>query len=124
MRFRILIMAGVLFLVGLMGVGGGWAMTFEEMGEEMKTIPTPRGTSLDMYFRIPVLCSVTTCMPVTELCVAGGSVRPTDPSKSNIDMGKAPPKNQYSIPVYKRFISEVGDHIVWFDRMVELPACK
>jgi len=124
MRCRILVMAGVVFVVGLMWVGGGWAMTFEEMGAEMKTVPTPGRTSLDMYFRIPVLCSGTTCMPLTELCVAGGSVHPMDFSKASMDLGKAPPGNQYSIPVYRRFISEVGDHIVLYERMVELPACK
>lgn len=124
MRFRVLVMPSVLVLAGLMWVGGGWAMTFEEMAEEMKTIPMPGRTSIDMYFRIPVLCSGTTCMPLTELCVAGGSVRPMDPSKKNMDLGKAPPRNQYSIPVYKRFVSESGDHIVLYERMVELPACK
>ncbi len=124
MRSRFPIMTGVLVLVGLIGVGGGWAMTFEEMGAEMKTVPTPGRTSLDMYFRIPMLCSGTMCMPLTEVCVSEGSLRPMDPSKRYMDLGKAPPRNQFSIPVYKRFISEVGDHIVLYERMVELPACK
>lgn len=124
MRFRVPIIAGVLVLTALMWVGGGWAMDFEEMGEEMKSIPTQGRTSLDMYFRIPMVCSGTTCMHVTELCVAGGSVRPKDPSKASIDMGKAPPGNQVSIPVYKRFMSESGDNIFLYHRMVELPACK
>lgn len=124
MRFRILVMTGVLFLVGLMWVGGGWATTFEEMGEEMKTIPMPGRTWLDMYFRTPMVFSGTTGMLVTELCVAGGRLRPIDPSKAGVDMGKAPPGNQYSISMYKRFMSEVGDHVILYERMVELPACK
>jgi hypothetical protein len=114
----------VLVLAALMWVGDGWAMTFDEMAEEMKTIPTQGRTSHDMYFRIPMVCSGTTCMHVTELCVAGGSVRPKDPGKASMDMGKAPPKTEYSIPVYKRFVSESGDHIILYHRMVELPACK
>ncbi len=124
MRFRIPIITGVLVLAALMWVGGGWAMTFEEMEAQMKTMPVQGRTSHDMYFRIPMLCSGTTCMPVTELCVAGGSVHPKDPSKANMDFGKAPPGNQISIPVYKRFVSESGDHIPLHHRMVELPACK
>ncbi len=124
MRCRILVMAGVVFLVGLMWVGGGWAMTFEEMAEEMKSIPMSRGTSLDMYFRTQVLCSGMTCMPLTEVCVSEGSLRPMDPSKKNMDLGKAPPGNQYSISVFKRFVSDSGDHIFVYERMVELPACK
>ena len=124
MRFRVLVMSGVLVLGGLMWVGGGWAMTFEDMGEEMKTMPMPGRTSLDMYSRIPMLFSGTTGIPVTEVCVAGGSVRPMDRSKANTEMGKVRPGTQYSIPVYKQFVSRSGDNILLYHRLVELPTCK
>ncbi|MGE5850270.1 MAG: hypothetical protein ACM362_09105 [Candidatus Methylomirabilota bacterium] len=98
-------------------------MTLKDMGEEMKTIPTQGRTWLDMYYHISMLCSGTTCMPLTELCVAGGSVRPMDPGKANMDMGKASPGNQCSITVYKRYISRSEDNIFLYQRLVELPKC-
>lgn len=111
-------------LVGLMWAGGVMAMTFEDMGEEMKTIPTQGRTWLEMRFRIPMLCSGRTCMPLTALCVAGGSVHPMDSSKANTKMGEVRLGNRYSIGVYKQFGGRSEDHIFLYQRLIELPTCK
>ena len=63
-------------------------------------------------------------MLLTELCVSEGTIRPMDPGKRNLVMGKVQPGTQYSVPVYLRFVSESGDHIFLYQRMVELPACQ
>jgi hypothetical protein len=124
MRKRIPVMAGVIVLVALVWAGGGWGMTFEEMEKEMRDTQVPGRTYLDMYYFTPMVFSGNMGMKVTELCVAGDRLRPKDPSKANIDMGKSPPGNQFMIPVYHRFVSESGDHIILYYRAVELPACK
>jgi hypothetical protein len=121
-RYRIPTMTGVLLLAVLVSVGGGWAMTFEDLQKEMAATPRPARTSMDP--RVPMLFSGTTGMLLTELCVAGDSVRPKDPEKASLDMGKVRPGNKYSVPVHLRFVSDTGEHIFLYERSVELPACK
>jgi arginine decarboxylase len=104
-------------------VGGGWAATFEDVRKEMAATPMYAGSSLEM--RVPmVFSSGMTGMLLTEVCVSADSVRPIDPSKASMDLGKVRPGNQYSIPVYMKFDSDTGDHIFMYERFVELPACK
>jgi hypothetical protein len=122
MRFRVWVTAGLLLLVSLVWVVGGRAERMEDMRKEMGTVSIPGRTFLDM--RVPLVMSGTTAMPLSEVCVAGGSIHPMDPSKRTMDMGKAPPGNQYAIPVYLRFVSDSGDHIFLYYRMIELPACE
>ena len=122
MRFRVLILVGVMVLAGLVLTSGGWTATFEEMKQEMSATPIPGRTSLDM--RVPMVFSGTTGMLLTELCVSEGTIRPMDPSKRNLDMGKVQPGTQFSVPVQMKFMSDSGDHIFMYQGMVELPACK
>ncbi len=97
-------------------------MTFEDFQKELAATPIPSRTTLVM--RVPMVFTGTTGMPLTELCVSGDSVRPLDPSKASMDMGKVRPGSQYSIPVQLNFVSDTGEHIFLYERMVELPACK
>jgi hypothetical protein len=118
-------MTGVLVLAGLVSATGGWAQTFEDVKEEMSASPMsqlPARLSLSMW--VPMLFSGTTGMPLTDLCVSEGSVRPKDPSKASMNFGKVRAGNQYSVNVFGNFVSSTGENKFGAERTVELPACK
>lgn len=121
MRFRIPIMAGLLVLAALVSGGDGGAATFEDLQKETAATPS-QAWSWDI--RVPMIFSGTTLMFLTEVCVSGDSVRPMDPSKASMDMGRVRPGNQYSVGVHKCFDSGTGDYLFMYQRAVELPACK
>jgi hypothetical protein len=61
-------------------------------------------------------------MPMTNLCVSGGRLRPIGEGGTATDMGPAPQGNQYTVVIHSR--DGGGYDIYQFNRQVTLPDCK
>jgi hypothetical protein len=66
-------------------------------------------------------------MPIDQLCVSGGRLRPTSTSGSQsiIDMGPVRPGNEYSVWIVQKLpMSATGEETMVAERKVSIPDCK
>jgi hypothetical protein len=110
---------GALLLAAVVAPSGVWSATMADVKDEMTKNPSPFwGTRLVMF--VPMAGSSNTLVSMANLCVSGGRLRPID--GRNMDVGPAPPGNQYSVRVTMR--DGGGYDIDQYERKVTLPDCK
>lgn len=119
MRLSVMFGVGALLLAAVVLPCGAWGATMDDVKSEMAKNPSPwHGTRLLMY--VPMAGSGNMLVAMSDLCVSGGRLRPTD--GRNIDVGPAPQDNQYLVHIVMR--DGGGYDVYQYQRKVTLPDCK
>lgn len=124
MRVWIMLGIGALMLVTVIVPGPAWGATMDDVRKEMASNPSPFwGTRLVMY--VPMDQSGVAgnmAMFMTELCAAGGRLRPMGAGAADTDMGPVPEGKEYSVQIFMR---DGGGYDIWqYSRKVTIPDCK
>jgi hypothetical protein len=115
---------GALMLAAVVLPSGVWGATIEDVKAEMQKMPSPKGGRLEL--RIPRQAYGKMRMPIDQLCVADGRLRPikSSDSKAITDMGPVRPSNQYQVQIVEKFPSATGEEKIRATRVVSIPDCK
>ena len=133
MRISIMLGVGALLLAAVVLPSGVWGATIDDVKAEMAKMSTPPGTRLEL--RVPREDHENIRMPIDQLCVSGGRLRPIQSVPAHpitslgstpiTDMGPVKPGNQYSVWIIARsIISATGDEKFLAERTVSIPDCK
>ena len=128
MRVWIMLGVGALMLADVVLPSGVWGATIDDVKAEMAKMSTPPGTRLEL--RIPREIEENARMPIDQLCVSGGRLRPigggpAGPLKAPADLGPVKPGNQYSVTIVEKSTgSATGDEKIVAERTVSIPDCK
>jgi hypothetical protein len=115
---------GALLLISAVVPSGVWGATIEDVRKEMADNPTRYwGTRLVMYVPMdPMGVSGQMHMPMTELCAAGGRLRPMSEGVAGADFGPVPDGKEYTVQIFMR---DGGGYDTWqYSRKVTVPDCK
>ena len=126
MRMWMMLGVGALMLAAVALPSGVWAATIDDVKAEMQKMPIPPGGGR-LELRIPREDYETTRMPIDQLCVSNGRLRPTSTSGSlsTTDMGPVRPGNQYSVWIVQKLpTSATGEETMVAERKVSIPDCK
>jgi len=124
MRVWMMLGIGALLLISAVVPSGVWGATIEDVRKEMAANPSPYwGTRLLMFVPMePVGESGQMLMSMTELCAAGGRLRPISEDAKGMDMGPVPAGNEYTVQIFMR---DGGGYDTWqYSRKVTIPNCK
>ncbi len=125
MRVWIMLGVGALMLVAVVLPSGVWGATVDDVKAEMqKMTPTVPGGKLEL--RIPREIYGKNRMPIDQLCVSGGRLRPISTSGSTAitDMGPVRSSKKYRVSIVEKIASATGDEKVRATRTVSIPDCK
>ena len=124
MRLWMMLGIGALMLVTAVLPSGAWGATIDDVKAEMKKMPNPPGGRLEL--RIPREDYGKKRMPIDQLCVSGGRLRPIKGSGSEAitDMGPVRSSNKYQVQIVEKFPSQTGDEKIRATRTVSIPDCK
>ncbi len=124
MRFWMMLGVGALMLAALVLPGGVWGATIDDVKAEMKKMTPSPGGKLEL--RIPREDYGKRRMPIDQLCVSGGRLRPIKGSGSEAitDMGPVRSSNKYRVTIVEKFASATGDEKIRATRTVSIPDCK
>ena len=128
MRMWIMLGAGALMLAAVVLPSGVWGATIDDVKAEMAKMSSPPGTRLDL--RIPREIEENARMPIDQLCVSGGRLRPIGGGPAGAvpgptDLGPVRPGNQYSVAIVQKSTgSATGDEKMVAERIVSIPDCK
>jgi hypothetical protein len=127
MQARIMIGAGALMLAAVVLPSGVWGatMTIDEVRAEVKEMsPSVPGGKLELRF--PREIHGKTRMPINQLCVSGGRLRPIKGSGSDAvkDMGPVKAGKTYQVTIVEKISSATGDEKIRGSRLVTIPDCK
>lgn len=124
MQARIMIGVSALMLAAVVLPSGVWGATIDDVKAEMKKMPNPPGGKLEL--RIPREDYGKMRMPIDQLCVSGGRLRPihTSGSKAVTDMGPVRSSNKYRVTIVEKFASSTGEEKIRATRTVSIPDCK
>ncbi len=124
MQAKIMIGVGALMLAALVLPGGVWGATIDDVKAEMKKMTPPSGGKLEL--RIPREDYGKRRMPIDQLCVSNGRLRPISTSGSTAvtDMGPVRSSNKYRVTIVEKLASATGDEKIRATRTVSIPDCK
>jgi len=124
MRVWMMLGVGALLLAAVTVPCGAWGATIDDVKKEMAQNPSPWwGTRLVMYVPMdPVGVSGQMHMSMTELCAAGGRLRPMSEGAAGTDWGPVPEGKEYTVQIFMR---DGGGYDIWqYSRKVSVPDCK
>jgi len=121
MRAWIMLGVGALLLISAVVPSGASGATMDDVTKEIAQNARPlEGKRFVVY--VPMVVFGNTHMPLTNLCVSGGRLRPIDGSATVTDMGPVSQGNQYSVQI---FLRDGGGYDTYqYERKVSLPDCK
>ena len=124
MQARIMIGVGALMLAVVVLPSGVWGATIDDVKAEMKGMTPASGAKLEL--RIPREIYGKNRMPIDQLCVSGGRLRPIEGSGSAAvkDMGPVKAGKTYQVTIVDKFASATGDEKIRATRKVSIPDCK
>jgi hypothetical protein len=129
MRMWIMLGVGALMFTTVVLPSGAWGATIADVKAEMAKMPKPQEGKLEL--KIPREAFGSKRMPIDQLCVSGGRLRPIKGSGSEAitDMGPVRPGNQYQVVIVntRPSISGAtfkGDSKILAERTVSIPDCK
>ena len=122
MRVWIVLGVGALMVAAIVLPGGVWGATIDDVAAEVAKETRTLQYNGRLVMLVPMEDNGIVHMPITELCVAGGKLRPIRKDVAPIDMGPAAPGNQYTVRVMLR--NAIGDEQFLYSRQVSIPDCK
>jgi len=124
MRFWMMLGVGALMLTAVVLPGGVWGATIDDVKAEMQKMTPASGGKLEL--RIPREDYAKNRMPIDQLCVSGGRLRPisTSGSEKVTDMGPVRSGNKYRVTIVEKLPSATGDEKIRATRTVSIPDCK
>ena len=124
MRLWIMLGVGVLMVAAVVLPSGVWGATIADVKAEMEKMPKPEEGRYEL--RIPREDYEKNRMPIDQLCVSGGRLRPISRSGSEkiTDMGPVRSGNKYRVTIVEKLPSATGDEKIRATRTVSIPDCK
>jgi len=124
MRVSIMLGVGALMLAAVVLPSGVWGATIDDVKAEMQKMTPTAGGRLEL--RIPREDYGKKRMPIDQLCVSGGRLRPISTSGSTAitDMGPVRSSKKYRVTIVEKMSSATGDEKIRATRTVSIPDCK
>ncbi len=124
MRVWMMLGIGALMLAAIVLPSGVWGATVDDVKAEMQKMTPTSGGKLEL--RIPREIYGKTRMPIDQLCVSGGRLRPIKGSGSEAitDMGPVRSSKKYRVTIVEKLSSATGDEKIRATRTVSIPDCK
>ena len=124
MRFWMILCVSALMLAAVVLPSGVWGATIDDVKAEMQKMKPTSGGKLEL--RIPREDYGKERMPIDQLCVSGGRLRPISTSGSTAvkDMGPVRSSKKYRVTIVEKLASSTGDEKVRATRTVSIPNCK
>ena len=124
MRVWTMLGVGALMLAAVVLPSGVWGASIDDVKAEMQKMTPNSGGKLEL--RIPRAAFGKTRMPIDDLCVSSGRLRPIKESGSDkiTDMGPVRSDNKYRVTIVEKLPSATGDEKIRATRTVSIPDCK